>query len=1024
MGTLPVPGMSTRTFEMKEGRSTRFWSIALEGNAHVVRAGRAGTAGRPQTRNFASAKEARKAFEEQIRERLREGYVEVIEAARSTPEKSKGRDKPARGKARPEPAQPPAPAAKRPPPIPLPEGLERGIDLDPQDWELVFWRPIPYRPLPEPRPFDLQACLERLDKVQMLDTGERHRPSLELPAAISREEAHFWFTAVTNAWEWGWVGLADRLAKKRYDGKVSFEMAQEALEEGSVYISAEFASVLANLLSFEEVLALALDEEPFRQFRVADRFYRGLRLYVLPHLLPARVERFREEVRARIRTLKWPALPRESRRFGLLDLEDPSPLFFLAAYLGLSDELRPIVRAWPDDLLRYPGLFEWHPELIVFGLGNEEEVEREVRRLGFGMSPRRARLWLANTWYRGLDYLADALVASSREGGTELFQVLKLVRAPEVAPQMLRLKRESRVSKLAAKWLEDHPDYAAAGLVPEALRTGPEADAALEYLRGVYQAGERAPVEAALALQSPEEAERLRALLSETRKEAPTLGAVPAWFKAVKPPADEPVPAWAKTVAENKPILVGEKRLPDPQAQQAIAALRRSTLDAPHPLAAAVKKNAEADSLGAVAWKLFVAWRENGAPDSEQWALLATGLWGTDRTALKLAPVVREWGKVGQAHRAMLGLECLRAIGTDAALMQLHAISQKAELKGLKHRAANLVEALAKERALTRVQLEDRTVPDCDLDPTGARVLDFGGRQFHVVLGPGLEPMIRDSEGELHAELPKPTAKDDATRAGVAMMEWRLLRSPLRDAARQQAERLEQAMVTGRRWSPREFEQLIVNHPLLTHLARLIVWGGYDPKGRLKATFRVTAERTYADAKGKPCAIGGLEEVGVVHPMQLSREQQEAWRKLMAEQGPQPFPQLGRTVQALEKGEEKAQELTRWRGRQLAAPTLVGGLERRAWVPGVPRDGAFREHLKHFPGADVTAVVRYTGVAVGAPPAGSESQEIESCVILPGLVRPEALAGGPEPLKLGSAPPAVVSEVLAELAALVERASV
>ena len=50
--------------------------------------------------------------------------------------------------------------------------------------------------------------------------------------------------------------------------------------------------------------------------------------------------------------------------------------------------------------------------------------------------------------------------------------------------------------------------------------------------------------------------------------------------------------------------------------------------------------------------------------------------------------MVRAWPGESQHQRAVLGLECLRAIGTDVALMQLNGIAQKLSFKGLKARAA------------------------------------------------------------------------------------------------------------------------------------------------------------------------------------------------------------------------------------------------------------------------------------------------------------------------------------------------
>ena len=134
----------------------------------------------------------------------------------------------------------------------------------------------------------------------------------------------------------------------------------------------------------------------------------------------------------------------------------------------------------------------------------------------------------------------------------------------------------------------------------------------------------------------------------------------------------------------------------------------------------------------------------------------AIGLFGSDDSALRLAPMVRAWPGESQYPRAVFGLECLRAIGSDVALMQLNAIAQKLPFKGIKARATEFMELIARDRGLTRAELEDRIVPDCNLDDHGGRIFDFGPRQFRFALGGDMKPMIRDEAGKLRDDLPRP----------------------------------------------------------------------------------------------------------------------------------------------------------------------------------------------------------------------------------------------------------------------------
>src|SRR5678815_970170 len=94
--------------------------------------------------------------------------------------------------------------------------------------------------------------------------------------------------------------------------------------------------------------------------------------------------------------------------------------------------------------------------------------------------------------------------------------------------------------------------------------------------------------------------------------------------------------------------------------------------------------------------------------------MTAVGALGGDTSVLKLTPMVRAWPGESQHPRAVLGLEVLRAIGSDTALMQLNGIAQKLKFQGLKTKAREFMEAIAKDKGLTRAELEDRVVPDFD----------------------------------------------------------------------------------------------------------------------------------------------------------------------------------------------------------------------------------------------------------------------------------------------------------------------
>src|SRR5262249_6700029 len=159
------------------------------------------------------------------------------------------------------------------------------------------------------------------------------------------------------------------------------------------------------------------------------------------------------------------------------------------------------------------------------------------------------------------------------------------------------------------------------------------------------------------------------------------------------------------------------------------------------------------------AWRLFeLALAKGEAPDIK-WGLNAIGLVGGDSAALKLTPLLREWPGAGFHQRATLGLECLRAIGSETVLMQLNNLAQKVKFKALQTKARKFMAEIAADRGLSPQELEDRIVPDLGLDEGGSRLFDYGPRRFQLVFGPNLKPLLRDQQGKVKSGLPKAGAQ-------------------------------------------------------------------------------------------------------------------------------------------------------------------------------------------------------------------------------------------------------------------------
>lgn len=1010
-----------RTFHFSEGTSNKFWSIAVEGNGFAVNFGRIGTIGQRQDKIFASEQAAQAAADKLIAEKVAKGYVEQSAGA-TKPLSAVARAAAPRSQAVQEaPARNPETAAAVPAAQPEPAAVPgvRRINLDADDWRYATWSTIAAPPAGPVRAFDQAACCAVVARIRPGGYGwDWHLERLQIPARITTQEAVFWmFVLDQMGGEITPAALADRLAGKTIPATLPFDEIQRMVIKNCQRHGPFVVIPLRHLVTPQQFVELCLlpGEQVYSWAPLSFAIPGSIHAWLVPYLSAQERESFQSALR--------PHVLAAARNAAEERYEADRRLFVLAGRLGLHRELASVVQAMsPIPAESGHGMRKYID--IVLGLGSAAEILREAKRLKIHpTSEEQARAWLATTGFAGLETLATAVLAQTdKEQAAELARALALVDAPEVAPYMLRIREQSRAPAIGRDWLERHQATAIAGLAPLLGGSGPLAQSALEWLRLLKRQGSADAIAAALPVLPTDAALKLRDLVIDHQaiELTPFPAGEPAWFPAGAPSGK--LPGWASP-ASLPPLVCGRFRLQDAQVAAVLAALKDPRTGTA--LIARVRQHVDAASADAFAWQLFQMWMGDGAPSKDKWAMLAMGQLGGDGCVMRLTPLVRAWPGESQHARAVTGLEILRQIGSDIALMQLNGVAQKLPFKGLKTKATEFMEAIARDKGLSRAELEDRIVPDCGLDERGQRVFSFGPRQFAFVLGPELKPVLRDAVGKLIATLPKPNAKDDATAAVAATEAWKIMKKQIADTAKLQAQRLEQAMVTGRRWKPGDFQSLVIAHPLMIHLARLLVWAGYGADGRRSVLFRITDERETVDHQDHPVDIGALSQVGVVHPLHLSGPERGTWGQVVSDYGIiPPFPQLGRPVHTPDEAEISANAFLRCKGMRLPAPTLVFGLEKLGWIRGAALDaGGFYEHVKAYPAAGCTAVITYDGCVSMGYIDPNETLAVTECFLVPGVYSAASYPEHDNRQALSGADPVVLSEVLADILALAAKAT-
>jgi hypothetical protein len=612
--------------------------------------------------------------------------------------------------------------------------------------------------------------------------------------------------------------------------------------------------------------------------------------------------------------------------------------------------------------------------------GGEHELQRILARFGEGVIDR------------------VLLMPAKNHRFTKLPGPVLSEGAARIAAARLARKASSRS---AIRWFDRHGLAAVPYLVPDALGTEkqrrPYAESALHHLAGRHGA---AAVAAEAEEHGPEAAEAITALLGDD---------------PLAPRVKVPKPgAWVVPTALPQVLLNGgERSLPVDSVGHLITVLALATPEHPYIGIEVVAEACDRDSLSRFSFALFESWLKSDAPSKDRWALTQLAHFADDAITSRLAELVREWPNNNQHKRAVTGLEVLAAIGTEDALRALQQVADKVKFKALKAEASRQITAIAKRLGLSREQLADRLVPDFGLGEQDALVLDYGPRQFTVVLDERLNPSVTDQTGKSFKTLPKPGAKDDGEVAQAAYARFAALRKGLRTVATDQVRRLEAAMIEARTWTKDEFERYFIEHALNRHLARRLVWSAEIDGAH--TGFRIAEDLSYTDSEDGAFALPDDVPIRLDHPV-LMGERVNDWIELFRDyEILQPFDQFSRPAMALTAEERETGNLTRFEGTEVEILRLLG-LISQGWDRAKPEDGGVEPGITHtLANGLVVTVGLEPGIWAGAAKESPE-QTIRSVIISKG--KPCWWFDERNPMRLGDIDPVTASEILARLTRL------
>ncbi|GGN76486.1 hypothetical protein GCM10010112_48660 [Actinoplanes lobatus] len=352
------------------------------------------------------------------------------------------------------------------------------------------------------------------------------------------------------------------------------------------------------------------------------------------------------------------------------------------------------------------------------------------------------------------------------------------------------------------------------------------------------------------------------------------------------------LPEWLVVALLPAPALRdGGDRLPETAVRRLCELIALSKIGSPRLEIAEIRDLCEPRDLGVFAWAIFEQWRAAEFPPKNNLAMVALAALGDDTVVPELTALFPGWATA--SGRVRTGMDVLAAIGTDVALTHLSRLSRKARTEGFRRFARQRLDGVAVVRGLTPEQLADRIVPEF-----GPAVLDYGPRRFTIGFDEQLQPWVAGEDGRRLARLPRPAKTDDQTLAGEAYRRFTDLKKEAKTVGAERIRAIEEAMVTGRRWTGAEFRRFLVDHPFMWQLTQRLLWasfdGPFDQPGPV--VFRAAEDRSFADLDDKAWNLDDAATVGVAHPWHFAADQ-PSWAEILTDYAIiQPFPQVGREL--------------------------------------------------------------------------------------------------------------------------------
>lgn len=304
------------------------------------------------------------------------------------------------------------------------------------------------------------------------------------------------------------------------------------------------------------------------------------------------------------------------------------------------------------------------------------------------------------------------------------------------------------------------------------------------------------------------------------------------------------------------------------------------------------------------------------------------------RSLSRLAQVcfqkVRYLGKLRSSHVGNACIQNLSATTTDEAVAELTRLHEAVKFPSRKELIGKSLDKAAEMSGQTREDLEESTIPTYGLDAEGCmkQAFDDFTAEFYPSGREGLRLLWRKADGSLQKSLPAEVKKKHAAQLKALKRTIQAIEKMLSA----HHDRIERLLLYEREWEFERWQERYLNHPLLAHLSRRLIWSFQQDH---QTTAGIWHHGKIVDHQDRPLEwITPKTRVRLWHPLGQELEAVASWRRwLETHLVTQPFKQAHREIYILTDAEKQTETYSNRFAAHIIRQHQFGAIARqRGWT--------------------------------------------------------------------------------------------